>query len=325
MKKLRFLGSAVMAVFMAFNLASCEKENFTTDTDVTVTPPSITIPGITMPNEYKPGDAVVSIQPTVNALINGNITNVTANATIKIDGEELKYKVLAGQTIAAKEVTITVSYTATIEGFDKVLTAEEKVNVPDLKAGMVAIITPTIWLSVNTKGYFSDKKGQGVSAVESDKASVENVSNYWYSEQTKEITYVRKGAYLVGGIQYTAGYENDQEVIATVNEYVEAYEEALVYETIPVTFNLFAQSQTIIEYSQKKTTTDYEIKKLIEFSRAADENEVTVAKFTIEEYGEFIIEAIKENIHLEGEGHGHGHGNGHGGIGNAGGSIVDPF
>jgi hypothetical protein len=178
MKKLRFLGSAVMAVFMAFNLASCEKENFTTDTDVTVTPPSITIPGITMPNEYKPGDAVVSIQPTVNALINGTITNVTANATIKIDGEELKYKVLTGQTIAAKEVTITVSYTATIEGFDKVLTAEEKVNVPDLKAGMVAIITPTIWLSVNTKGYFSDKKGQGVSAVESDKASVENVSNY---------------------------------------------------------------------------------------------------------------------------------------------------
>jgi hypothetical protein len=191
MKKLRFLGSAVMAVFMAFNLASCEKENFTTDTDVTVTPPSITIPGITMPNEYKPGDAVVSIQPTVNALINGTITNVTANATIKIDGEELKYKVLTGQTIAAKEVTITVSYTATIEGFDKVLTAEEKVNVPDLKAGMVAIITPTIWLSVNTKGYFSDKKGQGVSAVVSDKVSVENVSNYWYSEQTKEITYVR--------------------------------------------------------------------------------------------------------------------------------------
>jgi hypothetical protein len=182
-------------------------------------------------------------------------------------------------------------------------------------------------LSVNTKGYFSDKEGLGVSAVESNKESVKNPSNYWYSEQTKEIKYVKKGAYLVGGVKYTAGYENDQEVIATVNEYVKAYKEELAYEKVAVNFDLYAQSQTIIEYSQTKTTTDYEIKKLIEFSRAADVNEVIVATFTIEEYGELIIEAIKQNIHLDGEGHGHGHGygHGHGGSGNAGGSIVDPF
>ena len=88
MNKLKFLGSAVMAAFMAFNLASCEKESFTTETDVTVTPPTITIPGINLEDipQYQPGNAVVAIQPTVNALINGIVTDVTSKATIKIAG-----------------------------------------------------------------------------------------------------------------------------------------------------------------------------------------------------------------------------------------------
>ena len=101
----------------------------------------------------------------------------------------------------------------------------------------------------------------------------------------------------------------------------------LEYATAEVKVDVYAQSQTIIPISQSIISTDYEIKKMIEWSRAADEK--VVATFTVVEYGAFTIHTneIKTNINLKGEeyGHGHaGHGDGHGhGSLNAGGSIVD--
>ena len=327
MNKLKFLGSAVMAAFMAFNLASCEKESFTTETDVTVTPPTITIPGINLEDipQYQPGNAVVAIQPTVNALINGIVTDVTSKATIKIAGKEQKYFVLTEKTITEQSVLIEVSYTVVIEGLETTLSETKEIRIPALSEGMVTIITPTIWVSANTKGYFTEVNNIVNGNPISKEISVKNQSIYWYSNQTAEIKFVEKGAYLVGDVRYNEDYKNDEEVKAWVNNIVKAYSTELKPATMTYTYPVYAMSQTIINYSQTLVTTDYQIIKTIQLSRANDSKEIVVAEFTIDEYGDFNAE-IKTNIHLNGisHGHGHGHGNGHGhGDYNAGGSIVD--
>ena len=97
--------------------------------------------------------------------------------------------------------------------------------------------------------------------------------------------------------------------------------------TVNIDVDVYAQSLTIIPISQVKVSTDYTIKRMIEWSRAIEEK--VVATFTIEHFGAFTIdvERIKTNVNLEGEAHGHGHGkghgHGHGDVPNAGGSIVD--
>lgn len=326
MNKIKLFGCALMGAFMAFNLASCEKENFSTSTDVTVTPPTINIPGVEMPETYQPGDAVVSIQPTVNALINGSISNVTESATIKIGGKTTKYDVITGKTIAAQEITISVSYTVVIEGFEKILEATEKVHVPAMEAGMVAIITPTIWVSINSKGYIAQESEEKEDDVVKKNISIVNVENVWYPQEEAVIKFVKEGSY-VKDLKYAAGYENDSEVKAEVEKITKGMSKELEYATAEVKVDVYAQSQTIIPISQSIISTDYEIKKMIEWSRAADEK--VVATFTVVEYGAFTIHTneIKTNINLKGEeyGHGHaGHGDGHGhGSLNAGGSIVD--
>lgn len=325
MKKIKLLSCAVMAAFMAFGLTSCEKENFNTDTDITVTPPTINIPGIEIPEGYKPGDAVVSIQPKVNALINGTITNVTEKATIKINGQEKKYEVITGQVIAAQEIAIVVSYTAVVDGFEKELTATDYVSVPALQAGMVAVITPTIWLSATTEGYFASKVKEEVSDVIKKNFVVTNEKDVWYSDYDAELVYVKEGSYLKSK-EVMAGYENDKEVAEILNTYTEAFTTEIAYGTLTLEdLTVYAKSLTIIPYSQTLVTTEYEINKSMTWSRSTDVK--TVAKFTIEGYGALELGKIKDNINLEGEGHGYGHGHGHGhshgGNDNAGGSIVD--
>ena len=122
------------------------------------------------------------------------------------------------------------------------------------------------------------------------------------------------------------GYENDKAVVDALDTYAKGLSTELEYAEFTLeNINVYAQSLTIIPFSQTKVSTEYEIKKGITWSRSSDIK--TVAKFTIEEYGTLIVGIIKENINLEGEGHGHGnghgHGHGHGGNDNAGGSIVD--
>ena len=205
-----------MAAFMAIGFTSCEKENFNTDTNVTVTPPTINIPGL--PESYKPGDAVVSIQPSVNALINGEISNVTATATIKFGDVEKKNYVITGQTINAQDITISVSYTANVDGFEKVLEATDVVSVPALEAGMVAIITPTIWLSINAEGYSFHKVGEKEIGSVEKKNVIRNQTNYWYTDYTAELPYVVEGSYVVNK-EILAGYENDEEVVKVLDLY----------------------------------------------------------------------------------------------------------
>ena len=194
MKKIKFLSCIAMAAFMAIGFTSCEKENFNTDTNVTVTPPTINIPGL--PESYKPGDAVVSIQPSVNALINGEISNVTAAATIKFGDVEKKNYVITGQTINAQDITISVSYTAKVDGFEKVLEATEVVSIPALEAGMVAIITPTIWLSINAEGYTFAKAGEDEESAIAKNYVITNATDYWYSDCTAELIYIKEGDYV---------------------------------------------------------------------------------------------------------------------------------
>lgn len=331
MKKIKFLSCAALAAFMAFGLASCEKENFNTDANVTVTTPTINIPGIEIPDSYKPGDAVVSIQPSVNALVNGEILKVTDKAIVKFNGEESdkKYKVLTGQTIAAQEIAISVSYTANVEGFEKTLEATDVVSVPALQAGMVAIITPTIWLSATAEGYFLET---GITTVEKEiekKYAIKNPTDYWYSDYDVVLPYVIEGSYLKGEPEIMAGYENDETVVKILDTYAKALSTELKYnEKVTLKdLNVYAQSLTIIPFSQEVISTEYEIKKEMTWSRSSEIK--TVAKFTVEKYGKVQYDEndIKYDVNLEGEGHGHGHGeghgHGHGGNDNAGGSIVD--
>lgn len=325
MNKIKFLGFAVMAAFMAFGFTSCEKENFSTDANVTVTPPTINIPGL--PEDYKPGDAVVSIQPTVNALINGDISNVTEKAIIKFNDEEAKHKVLTGKTIAAQEITITVQYTAVVEGFEKELTATDIVSIPELKAGMVAIITPTVWLSATTEGYSFHEVGETELGAVNKEYIIENKTDYWYADYDAELKYIKEGRYVTNK-EILPGYENDEEVVKVFDMYAKGVATEFVYEKFKVEdITVYAQSQTIIPYSQVKISTDYEVIKEMTWSRSTEVK--TVAKFTIEQYGAltFDIEEIKYDVNLKGEAHGHGHGKGHGhahgGNANAGGSIVD--
>lgn len=325
MNKIKLFGCALMGAFMAFNLASCEKENFSTSTDVTVTPPTINIPGVEMPDTYQPGDAVVSIQPIVNALINGSISNVTESATIKIGGKTTKYDVITGKTITEQDITISVSYTAVVDGFEKVLEATETVHVPAMEAGMVAIITPTIWLSVNTKGYNTVETDEKTEEGKKTPLSFKNETNWYFPNGVAEIQYIAAGSYVTN-LKYATGYENDSEVKEEVEKIIKGMSQKYTYATMPVPAQFYAQSQTIIPVSQSKTITEYEIKKTIEWSRSIEEK--VVATFTVETYEELIVytKEIKTNVNLKGEEYGHGHGIGHGhghGDFNAGGSIVE--
>ena len=86
MNKIKFLSSAVMAAFFALGLTSCEKEDFKTDVDINV--PEVEVPDVELPEGYKPGDAVLTIQPTVIAVIDGEIKNVTNESKITFNGKD---------------------------------------------------------------------------------------------------------------------------------------------------------------------------------------------------------------------------------------------
>lgn len=330
MKKIKFLSCTALAAFMALGFASCEKENFNTESNVTVTPPTINIPGIVLPPSYQPGDAVVSIQPKVNALINGAIMNVTEDAKIKINSEEKPYEVITGSTISARTVTIEVSYTAVVDGIEKELSATDNVEVPDLKAGMAVIITPTIWLSIDGESYDEMEEEVGETTWNKWTCTLTNNSNYWYSDATAELKYIEPGVYLAKS-EIEEAFKNDAEVNKMVKALTEGLdaepkEASLVMKNVTV----YAQSLTIIPYEQAKKPVTYTFYRNVEWSRST--KPVKTASVTIEEYDEIKVGEIKTNINLQGEGHGHGHYKGHGhshgfdhghGADNAGGGMIE--
>ena len=160
MNKFKFLSSAVMAAFFAFGLASCEKENFSTKTEVDVNTPTINIPGVDLGGEYKPGDAVISIQPTVWAILDGELQNVTAASTLTFNDEAMKtYTKTSADGFAAMTVKVVATYVATLGEEEKTLTAETTVEVPALTAGQVAIFTPTLVVSAKSPEQGGDQPG----------------------------------------------------------------------------------------------------------------------------------------------------------------------
>lgn len=140
MNKFKFLGSALMTAFFAFSLASCEKEDFNTKVDIEGD--EIIIPG---DEPDKKGDAVISVQPTVWALIDGEISNVTSESTITYNGKtKLEYTVNSDQGTSAMTVAIVATYDAKVGDETKTLTAAANIEVPALSAGQVYVVSPTL-------------------------------------------------------------------------------------------------------------------------------------------------------------------------------------
>lgn len=140
MNKFKFLGSTLMAAFFAFGLASCEKEDFNTKVDIEGD--EVIIPG---DEPDKKGDAVISVQPTVWALIDGEISNVTSESTITYNGKtKLEYTVNSDQGTSAMTIAIIATYDAKVGNETKTLTATASVEVPALSAGQVYVVSPTL-------------------------------------------------------------------------------------------------------------------------------------------------------------------------------------
>ncbi len=319
MKKIKFLGCAFMAAIMALGFTSCEKENFINGNEIVIPTP-----------EAEP--AVVVINPSVIGFINGVPTDITKDAKIEFNTP----KAGADGTIQGQNITIKVTYTATVEGATKEIVTEKVVTIPTLGKGMCCTITPTIHVIVNTTSDF-DK----ISAVvDTDKIAGKltfiNESDYYYTDWNGKYEY-KKGEEVVAIEWIDKSYENNPEILAMIDAHNNV--ETLVNEVTNIW--VYAQSQTIIHVETEVEVTEYTIQKEVTFSRASEETvTVDVVKFTVNNYvattdnhkagpkSEQNPDGYEANINLGGidHGHGHGHGYGHGGHGhggsNAGGGIV---
>lgn len=346
MKKIKFLSCGIMAAFMTLGLASCEEENFNVKPDVTINPPTIKLPTINGDTIIvEAGNAAALIQPKVNALINGNIYDVTSASTITFssegdqgedkDGYYLIEKIKSG--INGATVTINVKYKATVDGFTEELEATDKVIIPAMSAGSTTIVTPTIWLSVKTEAEYS--LGEPVASdeplYEEYGCYLENTSNYWYSDYVAKLTWKESGTQKVE-FSIKPEYANDEDVKAAVEKYQSSLIEKVV-EGEPVIVEgivVYAQSLTIVPYKQCLRQVTYPVNKNLKWSRAEGEF-IEVATITVTEYNR--IETVTEeeymyDINLQGIAHGHGHYTGHGhghdhghGQDNAGGGICGPM
>ena len=357
MNKLKFLSSAVMAVFFAFGLTSCEKEDFNTKVDTDVDIPSIEIPGVTLPDSYKPGDAVISIQPTVWALIDGNLQNATAASTLTFNDEAMKtYTKTSADGFAAMTVKVVATYVATLGEEEKTLTAETTVEVPALTAGQVAIFTPTLVVSAKSPEQGGDQPGgdqpggdePGGDEPGGDEPGGDEpggIPNYELntnavSSTTKELEgsfdivnkspyyyYYSQGVFENAPKQRVAWKANagHEEGVASVeNKWKDVYYNNYSNEIIGAPlFYVYSQSITRIYVTVTEKTETYNVEYTI--SRAADG---VAGTLTVKSYS-YIYKDTKyleldgySHGHGAGHGHGHGHDHGHGGS-NAGGGIVN--
>ena len=321
MKKIKFFGCAVLAAMMSWGLTSCEKENFNVGGDIDITIPEA-------------ADAVVVINPNVIAFINGVPTNITEEATIDFTTP----KAGTDGTIAAQDVKITVTYTATVDGASKETKTEKVVSVPALSKGMCCTITPTIYVFVNTTSEFLTAEvteGNVETSVEYGKIEVENPSDYYWTDKVVEYDNVTGTEVDANSIEWLReDFKNDEKVLGLINDMNHLKTEKVKRENIVV----YAQSLTIINVERIVTTTEYTIQKTVSFSRSADDVTYDVVKFNLKEYftttdntgrgpkDEGNPHGYDANINLKGAGHGHGHlhghGHGHADNSNAGGGIV---
>lgn len=330
MKKIKFLSCAAMAAFMAFGLASCEKEDFTTKVEADVQAPTITIPGITFPEGYKPGDAVVSIQPTVVGFINGTAQVITDECTITYNGEpSFKYTVNANKGIdEIKGLKIVASYKLTLDNFEKTYTAEKTIDIPAMSAGMMAVITPTLIInaSVSETG-IQIEKGNTVYSEQTKKIVITNNNPYYYTDY--KFVYEYPVGWYVEDVKYMEGYENDEEVKNTVesfntiyeqinNQMYEAYDWYADIENVTV----YANSQTVFTFTQWIDIDPITLYKDVTWSRAGTTEKVELATFNFSYYYSSMENPTFEYL-PNADGHGnHYHGHGHDDAANAGGGIT---
>ena len=259
-----------MAAFFAFGLASCEKEDFKTDVNPEINAPTINIPGVDLPDSYKPGDAVVSIQPTVWAVINGEVKNVTALTTIKFNDVEMdSYTKTSSTGFAAMTVKIAATYEATVGEEKKTLSAEATIEVPALTPGQVAIFTPTLVMSAKSETG-GDTPGGDTPGDTEDESYVSltntvtepvvkyhidyaNYLNYWFPAMTitSDKEFMLNGTYVtdINIINKNFATEANTEI----NKFNTAEKAPLVFENVTV----YANSVTCIEFEAQTTKKYY--------------------------------------------------------------------
>ena len=319
MKKVKFLSFAALAACFAMTLASCEKENFTTDVEApSVNVPTITIPGITLPEGYQPGQAVIAIQPTVIGFINGETKTITDECTITYNGEsEFKYEPNSEKGIDPTEVAIKAEYVYQLEELSNTFSVEQTIKIPALSAGMIAVVTPTLILTAE-----GEVSGMGIETVkwenltEGKTITLKNDDPYHYTDWTVYPN-IEVGS-KVTAEEIAPEFVNN----ILVNRWIEAHNDVwnwgdvfpLVVDYIP------ADASVIIPYTIEGDTTDYKIVKKAEWSDGST-TEVVAATFTVRSIYTVKIDAANatftESTNSHG-GHGHGHGNDNA---NAGGGI----
>lgn len=322
MKKIKFLSIATMVAFMTLGLSSCEKENFTVESpEIDVEIPEINIGGVEIPEGYKPGDALVSIQPSVIAFINGQVATVTDETTFTFDGKSaLEYTTNEDGSINAFEVPVVASYKATIEGFTKTLTAETTVKIPNLAAGQVAIMYPTLMVSANGEVNISIEIAEE-SVVENKTVDFKNESDYCLETAQGKVKFELGYTLDEESTVITNGYEDNEEVKNILDSYNTKWEEVRDL----TLHHIYANTLTRVPYSITVATINGQITESIDWARSADTERVAATfKATYRHSVIFDLENVESNLNLNGVGHGHGHshGHGHGDDNNAGGGII---
>ena len=328
MKKIKFLSFAALAACFAMSLTSCEKEDFTTDVEAPeVNVPTITIPGVTIPEGYKPGDAVVAIQPTVIGFISvaegwddaeGAAQNITEDCKITYNGaDKFTYTTNADGSINAMTVKIVAEYTLEVNGFSNTYSVEHTVEIPALSAGMVAVITPTLIINAGaeisnpyTITPYEEIKDETVNG----QVELVNTNPYYYTDYTAVYTY--EIGYGDVEADIIDSYKDNETLINYINNITRwnGLSDYSVDITVPY---LYAESSTIIPYTQRVVTYQNVYAVDAEFSRATE----TVATVTWKSYEWRIFDTENCTYTESTTGHGsHYKGHGHGGS-NAGGGI----
>jgi len=296
MKKIKFLNGisavfAIAAVALATTFTSCEKENF----EVEVKP-------------VTPINAEVQIKPIVLFVDDNVTTDVTSKATITGAGTTTGNPELA----ANPAVTITATY----EG----ITASVTVSYPELKAGQILVLTPTIVLQRTTKtDIVIPEDGIKNPRTETKEGEIPNITNFWY---TATATYTEKTGNKIVKKEIIADDLTSLEKV-TVNNFFNGLSDTYVeaQKEIPVT--VYAASQTEVKVTYAITETTYEIYRKNSVVTKAEVSEALVAVAVVDSYSTQID--VKEYQQIPGYDApkpGHQHGHGHGNNPNAGGGII---
>ena len=274
MNKFNFFGCAVLAAIFAFSMTSCEKEDFNTNVDIDT---EVT-PDTQYPEGYKPGDAVVVIDPTVWAIVDGELKNVTNDAEITYNGKEAfnstEY-LNADKGISKMTVEVVATYNE--------LTANATVEVPALSAGQVAVFTPTLIISgVNandpeSQGFQVVKEGSLATTINTLSLSISNTASYAKYDQSISTDEEYEHGSFTSNVTINEGYTDNAEVKAIIEGYNKGESKKLTF----VVSQIAALTKVTVPVKQTVETQDYIINEVFE-TRAT--SNVEAATFTATNY-----------------------------------------